>query len=346
MVRSIWTTNFDGLMVKAAYQNNLTPIEITLESEQRLYRNATPKELLSIALHGDFKYGPLKNTSTELDNQSDIFIGALKAQLQTRNLIVLGYSGRDKSLMDALKKAYLERGAGRLYWCGYGDEVSNNINELIEAIRGNGREAYYISTDGFDKTLLNLSIACFEDSDEYLKKVDDMKHRYSDDGFVCSQFHIENGNVHKIIKSNLLPFTFPKACFQFEIVFYGDEKPWTICRELTENKNMTAVPYKGVIYAYGTKDQLYNAFKDRLKSDIVQIPISRNSTIEISAFQELILKTITKVFSDTTGLSCNHKNKIWDNSSTFKYVVKGNDIVIFNGIDLAIFIDRKYCYVS
>lgn len=346
MVRSVWTTNFDGLMVKAAYKNNLTPIEITLESEQRLYRVATPKELLSIALHGDYKYGPLKNTSSELDSQNDIFVSALKSQVQTRNLIVFGYSGRDKSLMNALKQAYSERGAGRLYWCGYGHDISPAVNDLIELIRANGREAYYISTDGFDKTLLNLSIACFEDRDDYLKRVEKMKQSYSSVDHVCSPFHVDIGNIHKIVKSNLLPFIFPKACFQFEVKYREDEKPWTVCRNLIKDKNITAVPHKGMVYAYGTKDQIYNTFKDRLKSDIVQTPISRKNLIDISAFQELILKTITRIFSEVAGLHCNPKNKIWDTSSISTHVIKGQNIKIFNGIKIDLFFDQRYSYIS
>lgn len=36
-------------------------------------------------------------------------------------MIVIGYSGRDKSLMDALKETFTKKGSGRLYWCGYGE---------------------------------------------------------------------------------------------------------------------------------------------------------------------------------------------------------------------------------
>lgn len=178
-IRSVWTTNFDSLAVKAAYKQNLSPIEITLESQDRLYRTASHKELLCIALHGDYKYGPMKNSSKELDNQSEIFIDALKNELRTRSLIVLGYSGRDNSLMSALKEAYNERGAGRLYWCGYGERISGNVRSLIDSIKSNNREAFFIPTDGFDKTLFNLSIACFEDNNEYLSKVKEIQDSFA-----------------------------------------------------------------------------------------------------------------------------------------------------------------------
>jgi NAD-dependent SIR2 family protein deacetylase len=56
IVKSVWTTNFDGLTVRAAHQNKLTPIEITLDNADRIYRNQSTKELLAIALHGDYKF--------------------------------------------------------------------------------------------------------------------------------------------------------------------------------------------------------------------------------------------------------------------------------------------------
>jgi NAD-dependent SIR2 family protein deacetylase len=273
IIRSVWTTNFDSLVVKAAYKQNLSPIEITLESQKRLYRTASDKELLCIALHGDYKYGPMKNTSNELDNQSEIFIDALKNELRTRSLIVLGYSGRDNSLMEALNEAYAVRGAGRLYWCGYGEEIPPNVKSLITSVRNNGREAFFIPTDGFDKTVFNLSISCFEDNSANLLEVKKIQSSFAPTEYSCTPFSIESNEIHKIYKSNLFPFSFPKECFQFEVEFNRDEKPWQICNDLSKNNDITAVPFKGVIYAFGTKDILNGLFKDRIKSDIV-IPLS------------------------------------------------------------------------
>ena len=45
-MRSVWTTNFDGLAIKVAHQYNVVPIEVTLESQQRVYRAENDKELL------------------------------------------------------------------------------------------------------------------------------------------------------------------------------------------------------------------------------------------------------------------------------------------------------------
>jgi hypothetical protein len=50
-----------------------------------------------------------------------------------RSVIVSGYSGRDASVMDALRSAYAEAGTGRLYWCGFGEEIPAHVQEPSES---------------------------------------------------------------------------------------------------------------------------------------------------------------------------------------------------------------------
>jgi NAD-dependent SIR2 family protein deacetylase len=105
IAKSVWTTNFDGLVVRSAHQNKLTPIEINLDNADRIFRNQSSKELIVIALHGDYKFNSLKNTQKELDTQNETFKEQLANYHIDKNLIVVGYSGRDKSLTNALENA-------------------------------------------------------------------------------------------------------------------------------------------------------------------------------------------------------------------------------------------------
>ena len=53
IIKSVWTTNFDGLMVKCAHKYTpLTPIEISTDVADRVYRGDVDNELLCIELHG------------------------------------------------------------------------------------------------------------------------------------------------------------------------------------------------------------------------------------------------------------------------------------------------------
>ena len=199
-IKSIWTTNFDGLSLKVAHQYNLTPVEVTLESQDRIYRHDVDKELLCVSLHGDYKYGALKNTTAELDSQSDVLIKALQHELAKRNLIVIGYSGRDKSLMSALKDAYSQPGAGRLYWCGYGADCPPSVEDLLNTITVNGRHGFYIPTDGFDKTMLLLSRHCMSDNASFLNRIESLLNTLGNHADLTSTpFQQSDGTLKKIV---------------------------------------------------------------------------------------------------------------------------------------------------
>jgi NAD-dependent SIR2 family protein deacetylase len=116
IVQKIWTTNFDHLVAKAAASYNITPVEIGLDSVHRIDRIATEGELLVCALHGDYRYDQLKNTEDELREQDEKLKEMLIFDTSNSHLIVSGFSGRDKSIMDALQSAYSKSGSGRLYW--------------------------------------------------------------------------------------------------------------------------------------------------------------------------------------------------------------------------------------
>lgn len=343
--KSIWTTNFDGLVLKCAHQYNLTPIEITLESVDRIYRNDTSKELLYIALHGDYKYGELKNTAKELDSQNDKLIQALKRELANHDLIVLGYSGRDKSLMAALHSAFTENGSGKLFWCGYGAYPQHTVEELLDNITSTGREAYYVPTDGFDKTFYSISRHCFSNNKELLAKIEQLKkHLSSTVDAATKKFNMEKTIPNKIADTNLFPFAFPKTCFQFEASYVVNESPWDYCKSLMSSK-IIAVPLNGVIYAWGEKEQIINVCCDRLKSEISITPFSKETIFSNGVFKELLLRTITALLGENSALSFS-KNKVWDINQKFIRRVGGSKITAFCGVRISVQFDNKFSYIS
>jgi hypothetical protein len=76
------------------------------------------------------------------------------------SLIVIGYSGRDQSIMEALTTAYSQNGAALLYWCGFGHEIPQSIQLLIETARASGRIAFFVPTVGFDDVMSRLARHC------------------------------------------------------------------------------------------------------------------------------------------------------------------------------------------
>ena len=310
IVHSVWTTNFDGLTVRAAHQNKLIPIEINLDDPDRIFRNQSNMELLTIALHGDYKYSKLKNTERELDAQDVIFADYLGTYHIDKNMIVMGYSGRDQSLMSALKSAFSRKGSGRLFWVGYGETISPEVSGLLHSIRSLGREAYYIAGDGFDKAMIHLTKSAFEGNTILAKKIEDLLSESEDESFIRTDFTLAFQKADKYIKSNLHPVVFPKEMFQFEVE-YGEEKPWAFLRNLTKDLDIVAVPFKGKVFALGTLTEISKAFKSVLKGEIQREHVSKKDIEQITAFRKLMMMAIFKHFLRSLGLDSNFRDKLW-----------------------------------
>jgi len=343
IVSSVWTTNFDGLMVRAAHQNNLIPIEVTLDNADKILRNQSTKEIITIALHGDFKFKTLKNTSKELDSQNEIFIDHLSNYHIDKNLIIIGYSGRDQSLMLAIHSAFKRKGSGRLYWCGYGNSISKEVQDLLSEIRQAGREAYFVSTDGFDKTIIHLTKSAFEGDDILSQDLENILQLSKDDEFLRTEFSLNSGKTGKYIKSNLHPIVFPKEVFRFELDF-KNERPWKFLKTKTKNTNVVAVPFKRMVYAIGTLSEISTLFNDHLSRDIKREPISIKDVENVTNFRNLMLQAVVKHFSRDNKISSNGKNRLWLNDKLSEH----RSIKIHSSVYLSLYFDKntRFAYLS
>lgn len=344
IVKSVWSTNFDGLVERAAQQANITPICINLDCTDRIYRTESTSELLYIALHGDYKYTSLKNTSKELDSQHPTFVAALKRYFNDKNLIVIGYSGRDKSLMSALIEAFSERGSGRIYWCGYGSNIPSEVETLLRAAKNAKREAFYIDTDGFDKTMLSLVMNSFHSDVEKQKEIMSILESVPEDNDT-SPFSVHVTRTDKYLKSNLYPIIFPKELFQFEIEYYENESPWALLREITKGQNIIAVPYKQKVYALSTGSFINNVFGTRLKGDIERIPVSIEDIERKSSYRELFLRATLQSIAAMRGLNLDVKHDTLWCSDIFR---NDNGALLHEAIECSlIFVpQQKYALLS
>ncbi|MBP1644756.1 MAG: hypothetical protein H6Q16_331 [Bacteroidetes bacterium] len=329
MLDSVWTTNLDELVITACSGSGVQSIEITLDSVQRLTsRSQSRNELPVIKLHGDFKYGELKNTIEELKNQDETFRNILIDYLRDKHLIVVGYSGRDASLMDALKEAYSKSGGGMLYWCGYGNIVGKEIQELIELAKKNNRNAFYISTEGFDTVLRKTAQLVVEDN-VALKQELIKLHQLEEKQDVCTPFDLRPDRINKIVKSNMYQIDFPNEVFVFEATL--NEKPWEFVKNRTLTRNdIVAVPYGKQIWCFGNLTVIKDVFSDVIKSEVQRKPLA-NITIYNSATSSLLLTTVCKILASTCNIKTNYKNRLW--SELDSQTIAGQKV--FNAINLS-----------
>mgnify|MGYP003056678239 CR=1 FL=1 len=116
----------------------------------------TSKRPKIIKLHGDYLFEDIKSTLRETEslegNMKNKFIEFSKDY----GLIVVGYAGNDRSIMDILtfllkKEEFFKNG---IYWCvRNGDEnISDNLRKLLWKDR-----VYYVKIDGFDELMAELN---------------------------------------------------------------------------------------------------------------------------------------------------------------------------------------------
>jgi tetratricopeptide (TPR) repeat protein len=153
-VNVVFTPNFDDLLNEACFlytdQKPMVCAHDSAVSDVRI----TSKRPKIIKLHGDYLYDSLKNTvdeTTQLEqNMRDKFMQFGREY----GLILIGYSGNDRSIMDVLdsmlrQSSYLPHG---LYWCTREKEIpGKKLDRLLTRDR-----TYRVQIEGFDEFMAEL----------------------------------------------------------------------------------------------------------------------------------------------------------------------------------------------
>lgn len=309
--RSVWSTNFDGLAARAAAAFNLTPLEVGIDSQQRLTRPPGKGELLCISLHGDYRYDALRNTPDELQTQEAALRSALIEETRTTPLIVVGYSGRDQSVMETLRSAYTESGTGVLYWCGFSDgNPPDHVAALIQHARNHGRQAYYVPTLGFDDLMTRLALHCLHgERREAARRC--IASLAPEDLLDREPFQVPQSTNATLIKSNAFEVECPTEVFQFDLKVWPTERAWAFLREAAGGRSLVAVPFRKVL-ALGTIEDIRDAFGDNVKGSIERIPVApADFRHEDGAVVSLMRQALVRSMAAGAGLESDGTKTLW-----------------------------------
>ena len=151
----VFTTNFDDLLNEACYlyTEKVRPIMAAHDSAVQGIRVTSDRPKI-IKLHGDFLYDNIKNTVKKLETLEANTKRKLSQFAQEYGLIVLGYGGRDRSVMDTLElllrdEEYYKQG---VYWCiRRGTTPSDRLRSLVKRNR-----VRLVEVEGFDQFIADL----------------------------------------------------------------------------------------------------------------------------------------------------------------------------------------------
>ena len=320
IMRSVWSTNFDGLVARAAANFNLSPLEVGIDTQSRLSRQANRGELLCVSLHGDYRYDELKNTPDELQRQEEALRQALIEEIRQRPTIICGYSGRDHSVMEALHTACNEEGNGAFYWCGHGDdEVPEHLLQLLKHARANGKQAFYVPALGFDDLMTRLSLHCLEgESREVARK--DISVYAPVDLLAREPFYVADHDKNTLIKSNTFEVDCPAEVLSFDLKIWPAEKVWSWLRDLTSVHPIVAVPFKGKALALGTVDDVKDVFGDNIKGLVERTPVSPDELrYEDGALVRLMRETLVRSMAEVLDVDTDGYSELWLRSAYKKF---------------------------
>lgn len=337
LIRSVWTTNFDGLPAKAASAGNVTPIEIGLDSNQRITRPPRRGELWCVALHGDYRYDPLKNTASEIRDSDKELHSHLARQLHDHTLIVCGYSGRDQSVMDSLKAAYSQRGPGYLFWCLHeNEEPAPSVVDLVETARANGREAFIVSSNGFDDLMVRIALNSLKGALLEKAKVVCAAKFFRSESHIPS-FSLTAPHTRGVIRSNLFPIECPSELLQFKASGFDEKGAWQKLRQVTQGPNVAAVLKGGHVLALGTVDGVKDAFQGLISTDIARTPIDdREWRYTDGVIVSLLTQALLKAVAAQTGLNTDGRHTLWAVQPYTQLTIDGLSCRAFDAASLSL----------
>jgi SIR2-like domain len=311
LIRSVWTTNFDSLTLKSATEFEIVPVEVGIDSQERLPRIPTKGELLYIAMHGDYRYDSLMNTVNELRNQEEHLRQQLINHISNTSFIFSGYKGGDSSIMEALTTGYSQPGTGALYWCGYGAEIPESVKSLICAARDAGRTAYFIPTRGFDDVMSSLVRYCLEG--ESLKKAQRIiSSNLTTNTSHRKPFEIDILPTSILIKSNAFELVCPSEVFAFEPRSWPDKKTWAWLRGITKGHEIVAVPFKRIV-CLGVLDNIKDVFGDLIKGAVERVPVDEHDLLfEDGAMNSLMKSALVSSLATRANLNTDRRSLLWE----------------------------------
>jgi NAD-dependent SIR2 family protein deacetylase len=155
----VFTTNFDDLIETAALSvfDGMTPRPSAVVADlgdpskavRAFQKNSWP---LVAKIHGDFRSDRLKNTTEELRTQDDEMRQVLQTACGQYGLVVVGYSGRDDSVMTVLREALAQPASfpSGIFWCYRPtDPPAPAVVSFLRDAQDAGRTVAAVAVDNF-----------------------------------------------------------------------------------------------------------------------------------------------------------------------------------------------------
>lgn len=304
----IWTTNFDELIESGIKSvNNASNFE-TISPENIKQIDNLNKYQRVVKLHGDYRYDRLQNTSDELQAlEKELHKYFVKVHLDS-GLVVIGYSGNDKSVLDAFNETLNCENPFPygLHWCvRKGQTPNQNLIDLIEKINQRSKEKLsgFVEIESFDDFLFELYVANGNTNAEI-------------ENIAKTRFETRKAFTSPQVSNNFTPIKlnglkakqYPKSVYSFKTDLEG----WKELRTLVAGQQIAAALSRGNTLAFASTDEIKKVFNGKIKSEIITVDIDDNVTYKQDSFFTSLLYDLIEI----NLISILKLNRV--NTNTFK----------------------------
>lgn len=323
-IKNVWTTNFDPLLENAYHKLYPTgTLLVCSDANKSSVSSLNPAYPVVGKLHGDYRYDWLKNTETELQQLEEKLKAYAMNQLIDKQLVVIGYSGNDESIMSFLEGCVdnpnvLSKG---LYWTvKKGGQANPRVAALIGRAIEKGKIADIVEIDGFDQMMFSI----YQFQDYHNDTIDGQSRNQQEKYDIC----LSGQPVDSFIKLNAYQAESCPPCNVFET----DISSWAELRGIIGDNDIIAALYKKRIYAFSSAEKLRSVFQPHILSDIRQeeIPekiISKHDSIYIGLVYQLIVRTL-----QDKGMRIYAKNRVYDPASSRT----NNGYKVYDALEVAV----------
>ena len=294
-IENVWTTNFDKLVESGVYKLNpaysLNIVSSANKSSLGLISNNDYPSIYK--LHGDFRYDEIQNTEDELKELETTLANYFVTSMQNRGLVVIGYSGKDDSIMNILEthindKDFLSKG---IYWIVQNKTLlSNRVRELLEKVYSTNKPAFLVEISDFDDFMYSMY-------KQYENKNDVIDNEWKD--YQTKKLPIAFSSIYKE-NSPLILNTFKCRELPQCKAFKTDIKTWKQLNSIINDKDIIAGLYSDMLYTFEEEDVIHSIFNEHILSEIsTNIPPQKDlykndNSVYIGMLYKLIKRNLTK----------------------------------------------------
>lgn len=310
-IRNLITTNFDNLIEK------VYP-DVFVVSDESSHRASdleiAGEKVQLVKLHGDFRYDLLRNTPDEIQKINNQIEERLKDFFKEFGIVVIGYSGRDNSMMSLFEQLTEEENvfSKGFYWCIRSDDIINQrVQNIISKLKAKDVNADFIEIDSFDDLMAHL----FKQAgvrDEVIEKL--IKEKYEQ----RIPFLFDTGNNGKppaIMTNSIRIEDYPTTAYKFET----DINSWEdIEKTIGVNEVIASLSKGPSIIAIGNRPLIESVFKGHIKNQLEIFNILDDHLIRLNEKRGFVFKLyydiINKHFEHGLGLSRYRKRTFFNSN--------------------------------